>query len=972
MKTDQQATPRELWCAEEKTVNENFSAIFQANAAFVEEMFIKYRENPMSVSEGWRAYFEGFHEGFETAVRIRPDESQHNGYLNGNGHAHTQREDFYASQEQIQFEQRTAELVQAYCLFGHLQADLNPLQKNLNKHNALELSSFGFTEQDFSRETAAGLRLGLPTMSLSALLDKLNSLFCSTVAVEFEHIADPSERKFLYASLKNLDEKPDSATRLELYKELAMADALEKTIATKFIGKKRFSIEGADAQITALESIFDCGAQLGAKEFPVAMAHRGRLNILVNCIKKPAEQLFAEFEGTPHDGLEGDGDVKYHGGYESERTTRSGRPIRVSLSFNPSHLEFVDCVVLGEARAAQQLYHNGDVKAVLPVVLHGDAAFSGQGVVYETLQMMKLDGYSVGGTIHIIANNQIGFTTNPKDSRSGLTVAEIAKTVQAPIFHVNADDVERLHAVMKTATEFRQKFGKDVVIELVCFRRHGHNETDEPRFTQPTLYKWVDAKAAPYQTYSEQLAITESGNPLFSSDALSEIYAATKAEMNAAYDRVKAEKILLQNNQPHRGFESLRRHVSSDEMLTPFTHPVSDDKLKDLAGKLIDVPSDFQPNAKLSRIILGERKAMLEENKRIDWGFAELLAYASLLDEGFSVRLSGQDARRGTFSHRHATLIDSETAQQFTSLKSCEQKDAKIEIWDSLLSETAAMGFEYGYATQHSKSLVVWEAQFGDFGNGAQVIIDQFVVSGESKWSQTQALVLLLPHGFEGQGPEHSSARLERFLQMAAQGNIQVCYFSNAKQLFHALRRQVLRDFRKPLVVMTPKSFLRNPRASTSFAELAEGCFEEVLADPRDHLKSDKVSRVILCTGKIAHDALDAAEKPNQNFKTETTAIVRIEQLHPFPAQKLEELLKTYPKAQFFGWAQEEPRNMGAATFILPKIETVLNKVNSKARLSYIGRSERGSPAVGLEKRHVKEQQQLIEAVWSASESVEV
>lgn len=955
-------------------MNENFSAIFQANAAFVEEMFLKYRANPMSVSEGWRAYFEGFHEGFETAVKLKPDDSDMNERVNGNGngHAHIQAGDFYASQEQIAFEQKAAELVQAYCLFGHLQANLNPLHKSTEKHAALELTSFGFSDQDLSRETSAGSKLGLPALSLSALIDKLNDLFCSTVAVEFEHIADPTERKYLYAVLPQLNETPDSKTRLELYKELVQADALEKTIATKFIGKKRFSIEGADAQVTALESIFDVGAQMGAKEFPVAMAHRGRLNILVNCIKKPIEQLFAEFEGTPHDGLEGDGDVKYHGGYQAERTTRSGHPIRVSLSFNPSHLEFVDCVVLGEARAAQKLYHDENMQAVLPIVLHGDAAFSGQGVVYETLQMMKLDGYAVGGTIHIIANNQVGFTTNPCDSRSGLTVAEIAKTVQAPIFHVNGDDFERLHAVMKIATEFRQTFKKDVVIEIVCFRRHGHNETDEPRFTQPTLYKLVDAKAAPYQTYSEKLIAAEGAQPPFNSEALADIYSVTKAEMNAAYDRVKSEKILLQNNKPHRGFESLRRHVSNEEMLKPFSQPVGIETLKNLAAKLIDVPSDFKPNVKLGRIILGERKAMLEESKRIDWGFAELLAYASLLDEGFSVRLSGQDARRGTFSHRHATLIDSETAQQFTSLKNCEKSGSTIEIWDSLLSETAAMGFEYGYATQHSKALVVWEAQFGDFGNGAQVIIDQFVVSGESKWSQTQSLVLLLPHGFEGQGPEHSSARLERFLQMAAQGNIQVCYFSNAKQLFHALRRQVLRDFRKPLVVMTPKSFLRNPRASTSFSELAEGSFEEVLADPREGLKSDKVTRVIMCTGKIAHDALDSAEKTSEELKTGNTAIIRIEQLHPFPSQQLEKLLRNYPKAQYFAWAQEEPRNMGAATFVIPKIEQVLSKLASKAKLNYIGRSERGSPAVGLEKRHVKEQQQLVNAIWTASQTTEI
>lgn len=953
-------------------MNENFSAIFQTNAAFVEEMFLKYRENPMSVSEGWRAYFEGFHEGFETAVRLKPNEPEHNGLANGNGHAHAHEGDFYASQDQIIFEQRAAELVQSYCSFGHLQADLNPLQKNNQSHPALDPATFGFTIQDFSRETAAGMKLGLPPMTLSALIEKLKALFCSTVGVEFEHIADPVERQFLYGSLKSLEMQPNNQTRMELYKELAKSDALEKTIATKYIGKKRFSIEGADAQITALETVFDVGSRLGAQEFPVAMAHRGRLNILVNCIGKPIEQLFAEFDGTPHDGLEGDGDVKYHGGYESERTTRSGQPIRVSLSFNPSHLEFVDCVVLGEARAAQQLYHGGNVQSVLPIVLHGDAAFSGQGVVYETLQMMKLDGYAVGGTIHIIANNQIGFTTNPKDSRSGLTVAEIGKTVQAPLFHVNGDDIEKVHAVMSIATEYRQRFGKDVIVEIVCFRRHGHNETDEPRFTQPTLYKLIDAKAAPYQSYAETLSVLAAENPQFSSEALSELYATTKAEMNAAYDRVRDEKILLKNNQPHRGFEQLRRHVGNTEMLQPFNQTLGVDKLKALASKLLDMPSDFKPNAKLARIIIGERQSMRDENKRIDWGFAELLAYASLLDAGYSVRLSGQDARRGTFSHRHATLVDADSGAQVTSLKNCEDQGARIEIWDSLLSETAAMGFEYGYATQHSKALVVWEAQFGDFGNGAQVIIDQFVVAGESKWGQTQSLVLLLPHGFEGQGPEHSSARLERFLQMAAQGNVQVCYFSTAKQLYHALRRQVLRDYRKPLIVMTPKSFLRNPRAATSFEELATGQFEEVLLDPRTELKNDKITRVVLCTGKVFHDALDANDKANGSSQSDQTAVVRIEQLHPFPAEQVAQVFKTYPKAQFIAWAQEEPRNMGAATFVMPKIESVLARSNPKAKLQYIGRSERGSPAVGLEKRHIVEQQALIEAIWGAGVTTEI
>lgn len=950
-------------------MTENFSTIFQANAAFVEEMFLKYRENPMSVSEGWRAYFEGFHEGFETAVRLKPEEHHMNG--NGHGHALSHTAEIEMSADQALFELRCASLVQAFCTFGHLQANLNPLGIEPSAHPALALETYGFGANDLNRTTAAGSRFGLSPCSLGHLLAQLTQKFCSTVGIEFEHIADVSEKNFLYASLAKLDETIDPETRLALYQELAKADALEKTIATKFIGKKRFSIEGADAQIPALETIFQVGAQLGVKEFPVAMAHRGRLNILVNSIHKPIEQLFAEFEGYPHDNLLGDGDVKYHGGFETSRSTRDGNEIRVSLSFNPSHLEFVDSIVMGEARAKQMLYHNGDVKAVLPVVLHGDAAFAGQGVVYEILQMMRLDGYSVGGTVHIIANNQVGFTTNPNDGRSGLTVADVGKTVQSPIFHVNADDIERIHGIMKIATEYRQRFGKDVIVEIVCFRRHGHNETDEPRFTQPTLYKKVDAKASPYESYA--LYLSQQGlDDRFAADALQSFYSSCKSDMNAAYDRVKKDHIKLENNAPHRGFEQLRRHVPATEMLETFKSNVSVNTLKQLGRKLVEIPEGFTPNAKLARIILGERKDMVEEKKRIDWGMGELLAYATLLNDGYSVRLAGQDARRGTFSHRHGTLTDAETAKHFTSLKNCAEKGAQVEIWDSLLSETAAMGFEYGYATQHNKALVIWEAQFGDFGNGAQVIIDQFIVSGESKWSQTQGLVLLLPHGYEGQGPEHSSARLERFLQMAAQANIQVCYFTNAKQLFHALRRQVLRDFRKPLIVMTPKSFLRNPRASTSFEELSTSHFEEVLLDPRPELASEKVNRIVLCTGKIAHDLLDSADKDENKSGSKTTAIVRIEQLHPFPQEQLSAALKSYPKAKHVFWCQEEPRNMGAATYIMPKIQEILATSHPKVKVDYVGRSERASPAVGLEKLHLKEQEKVIVASWNSETSVEV
>ncbi len=944
----------------------SFSGIFQSNAGFVEEMFDKYVADPASVSSEWRAYFQGFHEGFQEgradAVHAFGDDG---------GAAAPRYDSASASSAPLDtaFEFSCASLVLAFRAYGHLQAQVDPLGTTRPPHAALALASHGLRSEDSPRATSAGILAGLPSkLTLASLVAALEELYCGTVGVEFEHVASLEERAWLHARVPALKAVPDAGVKRALFAELAKTDALEKTIGTKFIGKKRFSIEGADAQIPAVETFLDVSARHGAEEFCLAMAHRGRINTLAHCAGKPLAQIFAEFEGYPSDRIPAgyDWDVKYHSGWETERETRSGARVRVCLSYNPSHLEFVDAVVLGETRARQQRYHAGDVRKVVPVVLHGDAAFAGQGVVFETMQMMRLQGYAVGGTFHLVANNQVGFTTNPFDARSSLYCTDVAKVVGAPVFHVNADDIHAVHAVAALCAEYRATFGKDVVVDLVCFRRHGHNESDEPRFTQPVLYKAVDAKKPPYESYLDTL-VSKFAAEGFTEADLKAHYDELRANMNVTFDKVRSEHTAIAPLERQRHNARLRL-ASEADVLVPVDTGVPLERLHSAGEAIVSLPEGFAPNSKLARIILAERKDMLEGKKRVDWGFGELLAYGTLLAEGVSVRLAGQDARRGTFSHRHGTLVDANTGTFATTVAKVSADGARIEIIDSHLSEAAAMGYDYGFSVQHDAALVLWEGQFGDFANGAQVIIDQFLAAGESKWCQTSGLVLLLPHGYEGQGPEHSSARLERFLQLSAQGNMQVCYFTNVAQLFHALRRQVKRDFRKPLVVMTPKSFIRSPRASASFEDLASGRFQEVLDDPRhlDHsaaanaANAAKVRKIVFCTGKIALDAFDALDKEEFASKRGEVAVVRIEQLYPFHAKAVEAVIKRYPKATDVVWAQEEPANMGAWTFVWPRLQAALKAAGSKTELAYVGRSERASPAVGIEKAHHLEQEKIV------------
>jgi len=919
-----------------------FQSLFQNNSGYVEELFERFEQDPSSVGLEWQGFFSGFRAGLSSSAPTEVASSS-------------------------PFEWNMARFVMAWKHFGHLKAYTNPLATIPPKTPSVLLpESYGIEETHYNLQTQAGSLLGFTPSSIKELIDKLHAVFAGPVGAELEHIQDPEERAWLYQEFFNIYNPIEKSVQKQIYEELATADSLEKTIGTKYIGKKRFSIEGADSQIVACESFLDESAKLGMKECTIAIAHRGRLNFLVNVIKKPLADLFAEFEGYPHDKMRGDHDVKYHAGYESERTTRSGLPLRINMPFNPSHLEYVDSVAMGDVRARQTQYHGGDTTAVACMIFHGDAAIAGQGIVYETAQMMSLTGYNIGGIIHVVANNQVGFTTDPSDSRSSTYCTDVAKVTGSPVFHINAEHVDDLHCLMIMAAKYRAKFKKDFYVDLVCFRRFGHNEADEPTFTQPLLYKIIKDKPAPYETYLEYVS-KEHG---FSAEELKERYAQIRASMNAVYDETKAAHRSIAQFTPHRDAKALVPAGELEMLSHPAPAAFPAEKLKELAVRLCEIPDDFHVNAKLSRIIVGERKDMAQGQKPVDWGMAELLAYATLLEEGFNLRLVGEDVQRGTFSHRHATLVDSETGAKYTPLAKINTQ-TKVEIINSLLSEEAAMGYEYAYAATAVNSLVIWEGQFGDFANGAQVIIDQFLAAGETKWCQQQGLVLLLPHGLEGQGPEHSSARPERFLQLCAEGNMQICYLTKASQIYHALRRQMHRPFRKPLIIMSPKSFLRSPRVSTSLEELSTGSFSEILDDTRTSLKPENVKRVLLCCGKIALDLLDVLEKDEYKAQSTQTVVIRIEQIYPLHTQALAKILSQYKKATELFWVQEEPANMGAWPFLQIELAEVIKNTPFK-NIFYCGRSRRASPAVGLEKLHLIEQDRLLKSALTSNSSVQV
>ena len=875
--------------------------------------------------------------------------------------------------ERVAREAAVLQMINAYRVRGHLLADLDPLEYKVGRHPELNLQYYGLTIWDLDRVFVSGGLNGQLTAKLRDILDTLRETYCGHIGPEYMHIQETVQKKWLQDRMEPVRNKQslDGATKRRILMKLNDAEAFERFLHTKYVGHKRFSLEGAEALIPMLDFLFNEATGDGVQEAVIGMAHRGRLNVLANTLGKSYEQIFREFEGDVDPNTrEGSGDVKYHLGADGTHTTPDGGTMLLTLASNPSHLEAVDPIVEGMARAKQGLLADRNRSVVLPVLLHGDAAFAGQGVVAETLNLSQLKGYRTGGTIHVVINNQIGFTTGPESARSSTYATDVAKGVQAPIFHVNGDDPEACIRAMKLAYDFRQQFHKDVVIDMLCYRRWGHNEGDEPSLTQPRMYKSIKEHRSVRKIYTETLLRKGDIDPKEAEQWLD----AFQSKLQEAFDRTKEQQEPPSDRDP----------LWTDEEITGFQREPSPDtsvpadKLQRVGEVLTTIPSDIAVHPKL-KPVLAKRKAMAEGKEGMDWAFAELMAFGTLMLDGFRVRLSGQDSGRGTFSQRHAMLFDYITGRGYVPLNALVKESASapvadpvvvqnalttdvndpnaevsFAVYDSLLSEYGVLGFEYGYSVADPGALVMWEAQFGDFMNGAQIIIDQFISSAEEKWGQHSGLVMLLPHGYEGQGPEHSSARMERFLTLCAEGNIQVVYPTTPAQYFHVLRRQMKNDPRKPLIVMTPKSLLRLPQAVSMVNELTTGRFEAVLPDNANH---SSATRVILTTGKVYYDLVAAREKANANVP-----VIRIEQLYPWPQPMIADVLSKYPNATEIAWVQEEPRNMGAWPFLHDRL---LSMIGPNQKVLYFGRPISAAPATGSHHRHEDQQKKLVELAIS-------
>lgn len=955
-------TEKTPFSAKLKGTVEKYSYLKSINADYIDETYQRYLEDPTSVDDSWKFFFEGIEFGAENFA-IPVNENGHtNGHANGAGLDLPTPGNNKELASKFEAEARVGRLIMAYRERGYLLANLNPLDPAASTHPLLELSFFGFTAADLETPFAAGNLLNMGTAKLKDIIAMLKDTYCGSIGAEFTHIQDQQSREWVALTMEATRNKPalDVETKKFIYKRLAEAEGFERFLHTRYVAQKRFSVEGGEGVIPMLDCMVEIGAELGAKEVVMGMAHRGRLNVLTHIFGKKPEYIFTEFEGSYKvDYSHGEGDVKYHKGYSADFKTRKGKDIHLSLANNPSHLEFVNAIVEGVARAKQAKRNDQDRTQVIPILIHGDAAFAGQGVCYEVIQMSELPGYETGGTIHIVINNQVGFTTDSSDARSTRFSTDLAKMLETPIFHVNGDNPEAIWHVSKLATEYRQKFRRDVFIDLICFRKHGHNEGDEPSFTQPVMYQKIKAHPGTRAVYAESLA----KNGVQSADEAQGVVDAITEKLTQAQSKARAEV-----PQPHTSvftgdWEGYRQPTEED-LFKPVKTSVSETTLKEIANHLNHPPASFKVHSKLTRFLEARWNAV-KDGKGIDWGNAESLAYGSLVFEGHPVRLSGQDAERGTFTHRHAVLSDSETGQKICQLDTIPSAQARFMVHNSHLSETGVMGFEHGYALAAPNSLVIWEAQFGDFSNGAQVIIDQFFASSESKWQRMHGLVLLLPHGYEGQGPEHSSARLERFLQLCGRSNMFVANLTTPAQIFHALRRQVKWDFRKPLVIMSPKSLLRHPQAISTLDELSKGGFHEVIDDVTMEGKGDAkgVKRVLLCSGKIYYDL--AAKRAE--LKRTDIAIIRVEQIYPFPAAQIQKILTQYGNAKDIVWVQEEPRNMGAWMFVfgtwMGGLYNFAEKVGNRP-IRYVGREIGASPAVGSIKLHEIEQKTLVEKAF--------
>jgi 2-oxoglutarate dehydrogenase E1 component len=940
-----------------------YTYVANADAAAIETLYQAYQQDPESVDFGWRKFFEGFDfsqqypegapvesgNGGQAAPATKSPAAtgavpQPDDYGVLNTSASTNNAPSLASGE-VASDKETAvrNLIHAYRSRGHLRAKTNPVRERKDRQARLDLTDFGLGEADLDTAFRNGEVLGLgANAKLRDIVAALEKIYTGSIGFEYMYIRDPQVLDWFRAKVEkdSLAFNPGVEYKKRILKKLNEAVVFENFLHTKFLGQKRFSLEGGETAIPALDAIIGKGAELGVQEVMIGMAHRGRLNVLANIMGKTYEQIFSEFEGTAVPDLTmGDGDVKYHMGYSSEVETASGQKVNLKLAPNPSHLEAVNPVVEGFVRAKIEHQYADDYHKILPILIHGDAALAGQGIGYELTQMSLLEGYKTGGTVHFVINNQVGFTTDFEDARSSIYSTDLAKIIDAPVVHVNGDDPEAVVFAVQLATEYRQQFHADIFIDMVCYRRHGHNESDEPKFTQPTLYNIISKHQNPREVYNTMLV--QRGD--VDAELASQMDREFRDTLQARLDLVKQKPPPYKYQQLENEWRSLGRAKNEDFEKSPETG-ISEEAVQQVAKALTTIPDGFKPIKQIDNL-LKERRKMFYETRVLNWAAGELLAYGSLLTEKHIVRVSGQDCQRGTFSHRHAVLHDAETSAPYNSLNNLEGDNEKLRIFNSLLSEYAVLGFEFGYAMANPTALVVWEAQFGDFANGAQTMIDQFIVSSESKWQRMNGMVMLLPHGYEGQGPEHSNARPERFLQLAAENNIVVANVTTPANFFHLLRRQLAWNFRKPCVVMSPKSMLRHPLCVSPVQEFTSGGFREVLGD--SFVEDKKVKRVLLCSGKVYYDLLDEQQQSGRK----DVAIVRLEQLHPFPKKQLDAELAKYPKAKVY-WVQEEPENMGYWNFMLRFMRRELEDV--------IARKPSASPATGYNKIHMKEQKDLV------------
>lgn len=912
----------------------DYSFITNAHPSYIESLYKEYEKDPNSVEEGWRTFFKGFQysmngNGTATAVSAAPDA------------AHFRKEISVMG------------LIKAFRNRGHLISTTNPIRERRNRQPNLDLADFELSDSDMDQVFQTGMEVGLENATLRDIIKHLERAYGGNIGFEYHHINNREKRRWLRDKIEKRSFEPDFGLSKEkkyrILEKLNGAVGFERFLHTKYVGQKRFSLEGGETTIPALDAIINTAAELGVEEVILGMAHRGRLNVLANIMGKTYQQIFNEFEGNSVPDLSfGDGDVKYHLGFSSQVNAYNGKMMHLKLVPNPSHLESVDPVVEGFARAKADILYNSDYDHILPILIHGDAALAGQGVVYETVQFSQLKGYYTGGTVHFVINNQIGFTTDFDDARSSTYSTGVASIVQAPVFHVNGDDPEAVIFACELAMEYRQKFNNDVFIDMVCYRKHGHNEGDDPKFTQPEMYKFIKNHPDARELYSKKLI--ERGDV--------EKQMAEKLEkefwdfLQDRLEEVKQNPLPYEYQEPEQAWRKLKKKTAPDDYLASPETGIDEKEIRRILKHLITLPENFNPLSKVNRLLKSTKKLLDEDN--LDWALGELSAYSSILLEGNDVRMSGQDVKRGTFSHRHAIFHDEKSFKEFNRLTGLGKEQGEFRIFNSLLSEFAVLGFEYGYSLSTPDSLVIWEAQFGDFYNGAQTIVDQYIFAAESKWQRMSGLVMLLPHGYEGQGPEHSSARLERFLQSCANYNVTIANVTTPANFFHLLRRQLARPFRKPLVVMSPKSLLRHPECISKVEDFVTGTrFLETIDDPAIGTKSGgKVKRVLLCSGKVYYDLLEK----KRNDERDDVAIVRVEQLYPTPQGQLEDIFKKYKNAEIF-WVQEEPENMGAW-------QHMALHFMGRQSIKGITRPASASPATGFKARHDQQQQELIEKAF--------